>query len=485
MTLEILGHSYAYHIEHIIRIFYPYEIIEPLNKGEELSPPYVVSQLWDTPKGYLLKAEVEFPDYSGSLTNELALTATPEEQKRELSRLVFLLLREQSGFSPPWGMLMGVRPLRLLRRLLEEQGEEQGIASFQENYYVSPDKTKLALETMNSQKNILLATHDKAFSLYISIPFCPTRCLYCSFVSHAIERTADLVPQYVEKLTEEIRETGRLAKELGLELQTVYMGGGTPTSLTPEQLEKILHTVAESFSLEHLLEYTVEAGRPDTVTREKLDVLRRYGVNRISINPQTMQDRVLDTIGRDHTTEQTLQAFALAKKVGFSAINMDLIAGLPGETGEEFLTGLSQSMELSPDNITIHTLTVKRSSYLRESMEQLETRQQLPALLKEAKSQLLAKGYAPYYLYRQKGTLENLENVGYTKPNKNSYYNIYSMEEVQTILAVGAGAATKLYARPNTIKRIYNHKYPYEYLDDFDEIMRRKSAVRSFYERNN
>jgi oxygen-independent coproporphyrinogen-3 oxidase len=355
---------------------------------------------------------------------------------------------------------------------------DEVLRALTEDYLALPDKIRLALDTGRSQAEILADNRPGDYSLYISIPFCPSRCLYCSFVSHEIGKCRKLIPAYVEKLCEELRATAAIAGKLGWRLRTVYMGGGTPTTLEAADLDRILGVVAENFDLSTISEYTVEAGRPDTVTAEKLAILHRRGVGRISVNPQTMDDRVLDLIGRNHTARQVEESFALAREAGFGWINMDLIAGLPGDSDAGFARTMDQVLALSPENITVHTLTVKRSSTLR-SLETAyeESPMHLDECLTGVRHTLREAGYRPYYLYRQKGTRQNLENVGYTKPGFESPYNIFIMEEVQTVLAVGAGAVTKLCGPGNAVKRICNHKYPYEYIGRFGELIDRKAAM--------
>jgi oxygen-independent coproporphyrinogen-3 oxidase len=301
-----------------------------------------------------------------------------------------------------------------------------------------------------------------------------------------VEKTAKMVPQYVELLCEELAETARIAKELRLSLKTVYFGGGTPTQLTADQLDTVLTAVEKHFDLSQLLEYTVEGGRPDTITPEKLKVLKEHGVDRLSINPQTMHDHVLETIGRRHTAQQVLDAFSMARQAGFDNINMDVIAGLPGDSFEGFCSTLQQLLALHPENITVHTLSIKRSSFLTADggVATVPTIDTVEKMLDYASDVLTQQGFSPYYLYRQSKMLGNLENVGWSLTGKDCLYNIYMMNELHTVLAAGAGAVIRLKdPHSGQIERIFNFKYPYEYNERFSTILERKQGIFDFYKR--
>ena len=348
---------------------------------------------------------------------------------------------------------------------------------------VSNEKLDLLLTTMEHELEIRASSKPNSVSLYISIPFCPSRCSYCTFTSHSVEKAAKLIPQYVELLCGELRDIAVLIGELGLHLETVYMGGGTPTVLTAEQLDRVLSTVNESFDMSGVREITVEAGRPDTITAEKLAVLKKCGVGRISINPQTMDDEVLAAIGRKHSTEDVKKAFALAKTFDFDSINMDLISGLPGDNMEKSRKTIAEVVAMNPDNITLHTLTVKHGANLAP-MAQSVFAATADAMNEYAYGEFAKAGYFPYYLYRQKGTVDNLENVGFCKPGKEGIYNIFIMDETHTILSAGAGGVTKMKAPyDRKIERIFNFKYPYEYIERFELMNERKEQVKDFYER--
>ena len=330
-----------------------------------------------------------------------------------------------------------------------------------------------------------LKQRGNTFGLYVSIPFCPTRCSYCSFISQAASGYAvkKLIPPYIENLCDEIRHTAAITEQLGMKPDTVYFGGGTPTTFTAAQLARIMETLAASFDLSGVLEYTVEAGRPDTITEDKLLAIKAHGCTRISINPQTLNDNVLREIGRAHTTEQFYESFELARKTGFDSINTDVIAGLPTDTPESFARTIDGLIALSPGSITVHTLSIKRSARLNSDGGKQEIMKS-PAgeMVDRAAERLYESGYHPYYMYRQKNMVENLENIGWVKDGHESLYNIYIMEEVQPIIALGAAASTKLIdRRDGRLVRIFNYKYPLDYNNNFETMLKRKNEIRDFY----
>jgi len=400
-----------------------------------------------------------------------------------LCRMLYKCLLKITGRVQPWGAITGIRPVKEVNRLMSEGLSEDEIrSSLKKKYFVSDEKFALAYKTAVTQES-LIKIPENSFSLYISIPFCPTRCRYCSFVSHSMDSAVKLIPDYIAKLCEEIKIIADYADKHNLLLDTVYFGGGTPTSLSAEELEIIMKTVSECFTISAVREYTVEAGRADTITEEKLIVIKENGGKRISVNPQTMNNKVLETIGRSHTAEQVKEAFSLARKVGFDNINTDLIAGLPSDNYESFKDTLTEVINLDPESITVHTLTLKRASSLFKEAD-LVSDEDIAKMVSYSVEKLMEKGYNPYYLYRQKNTLSNLENVGYAKKGKESLYNIFIMEETQTILAAGAAASTKLCDRKSgKIERIYNYKFPYEYINRFETLMEKKKDIDAFYEK--
>lgn len=354
------------------------------------------------------------------------------------------------------------------------------ISHFINECKTSPQKAALALEVAKHEFDVQKNIYKDGISLYIGIPFCPTRCLYCSFVTCGTRKAAKLIPDYVEALKKEIDYTAQLVKQNGRVVETVYIGGGTPTTLSSVQLDDLLSQLHSSFNLSRCREFTVEAGRPDTVTPKKLEVIKKHGVGRISINPQTMNDETLKTIGRAHTAQQIREAIVLAKQYDFDCINMDVIAGLPGETAEMFEHTLREVADMSPENITVHTMSIKRSSRLHEYLDDyaLISGAEVEKMIDFAYEFMSKKGFHPYYMYRQKNQLGNLENVGYSKDGLESFYNIYIMEEIQTILALGCGGVTKT-VDPITdrIERVFNVKEPQDYLARLEEMLKRKDNI--------
>ena len=407
--------------------------------------------------------------------------AGPKEEEYAVCRALYLLLQAQTGTRPPWGMLTGVRPVRLvhdLRRKGLSPAQQQ--AFFCQRNDVSEEKYKLAVEIANNQQDVINHNSLWSYSLYISIPFCPSRCSYCSFVSTTTEKSGALVAPYLEKLEQELQSIAAMAEKLHLRLETVYIGGGTPTAVSAQQLAHLMAAVRGAFDFSHVREFTVEAGRPDCTTPEKLAAIREGGATRISINPQTLSDEVLRAIGRRHTAQDVVDCFAAARKAGHRNINMDLIAGLPLDTPAGFEKSLAGVLALSPENVTVHTLTLKRASNLVMQAAP-PAYGDVAQMVQHSIGALQRAGYSPYYLYRQKGTLQNLENTGWAKPGFAGLYNIYIMEEVHTILSAGAGGSTKLVAPCGHIKRIFNHKYPLEYLRCYDVVQQRKQGIEDFY----
>lgn len=400
-------------------------------------------------------------------------------EKRMLKRAVktacFLMMRDKTGSTPPWGSLTGIRPTRILYELLEEgMTEEEAVEAICDRFYVAPDKAELLRDIVGMQRGLINAPADE-YDLYIGIPFCTTRCAYCSFASGELGE-GKLVEPYLEALIREIRESARLMRERGFKLRAAYMGGGTPTALNAVQLDRVLSEAQLHFP--GAREWTVEAGRPDTIDRDKLTVMREHEITRISVNPQTFSDETLRIIGRAHTSADTLAAYRLAREMGFDHINMDLIAALPGEDIAQFARTLETTVSLRPESVTVHTLAIKRSSRLHEQgYEQIgaETADEMVTL---ARNTLAEAGYRPYYLYRQKYMAGNLENVGYALPKHACLYNIDNMEETTKILALGAGAITKwLFPRERRIERAPNVRNIEQYIERVDEMVERKRAL--------
>lgn len=487
MNIVFIGHNFKYEIEAVCKLFFPVQTFTFLCLDDESGIPdggdsiVLIRKLSDEFADMRVCARIS--GRTASHMDRLSTDVEDFEHRCELSlcRTLFECLRDITGISPEWGMLTGVRPVKLVTRLIKAGMSEDEIAShMRENLCVSPQKVKLAYDTALNQEEAVKNLPENSFSLYVSIPFCPSRCSYCSFVSQTVASFYKLIPEYTEKLCGEIEHTAQLVNGLGLRLDTVYFGGGTPTSLEAAQLGRIMQTISRCFDVSKLREYTVEAGRPDTVTPEKLKIIKDNGGDRVSVNPQTLRQSVLNAIGRRHTVEQFLSAYELAKAQGFRAINVDLIAGLPTDDFEGFCETLERVIVLNPDNITVHALSIKRAADLMHQNEIELSAVETSRMISHSNTELSHSGYKPYYLYRQKNQLGNQENVGWEKSGTIGIYNVNMMEEIQTVLAVGAGASTKIVAHDGSIERYYNPKYPLEYLRRYEDtvIARKDEAVR-------
>lgn len=477
MNLYVKNHNFHFELENLTRLFFPNEKITVIRDFSEPQPTYIYTEVSDK-----ITISVNIGSFNKSETAVKKLT--DDDNELVSAQLLYKLLCDFTGLTQPWGILTGVRPVKLLRRLAEESSEEQAVKKFEKDFFVSNEKIALSRETEHNERKILELSKPESFSLYVGIPFCPSRCSYCSFVMASIERAEKLIEPYTKLLCEEIKRTAEIANKLGLRLETVYFGGGTPTTLSAEQLDTVLRTVNKSFDMSTCREFTVEAGRPDTIDIAKLFALKENKVDRISINPQTVNDDVLKTIGRKHTAQQFFDAFELARKCGFDNINTDLIAGLPTDTPESFKNSLDSIVRLNAECITVHTLCMKRASRLTTEGVTLDLQQARDAreMLAYTQNILGQNEYIPYYMYRQSRMVGNLENVGWSKKGFESLYNVYVMDETHTILACGSGGVTKLKRNnPDYLKRIFNFKYPYEYIDRFDELIQRKSGIMQFY----
>ena len=405
-----------------------------------------------------------------------------------LGRAMFAAGKELLGHTPPWGILTGVRPAKIASALIKGgKGIIKSKRVLRDEYFLSHQKAALAVSVAATELKLLKKMEQNTCSIYISIPFCPSRCSYCSFVSYTTPRLLSMIDEYLDALIEELKEACLAARTAGLKVTTVYIGGGTPTTLNEVQLEKLLDAVSTSIDVASLLEFTLEAGRPDTITREKLRIAKEHGVTRISVNPQTLNDEILREIGRRHTVSDFIEAYELALESGIRDINVDLIAGLPGDDFKSFSETIDKIIELAPTNITVHTFSVKKASDALKNNSHIYSLSGGDAAKSVSYSQINTKfaGYKPYYMYRQKNTVGNLENVGFSIEGHEGLYNVYMMEEVQTIFAVGAGAVTKLVdytpgkdEKPR-ILRIFNAKYPYEYLRGRNEIRDRDDTSSS------
>ena len=475
MVLVIDSHPYRYEAEALCRMFLRGRELKIFEGADIPEEDFIYTGIFGDEISVRIKMDGK--DLS-------AKAETSEGKAAKMEYLLYEILSEITGLEPKWGTLTGIRPVKLALSMMDNGLSAEDVRrKFREERLVSEEKLDLLMSTAEHERAIRSLSKPESVSMYISIPFCPSRCSYCSFTSHAIEKAAKLIPQYVDLLCEELRGTAVLMEELGLRLETVYMGGGTPTVLTPEQMDRVLSTAKSSFDFSGVRELTVEAGRPDTITPEKLEVMKKNGVDRISINPQTMDDGVLELIRRKHTAKDVIDAFYMARSFGFDNINMDLISGLPGDDFDKFWKTIDSVLGLEPENITLHTLTVKRSANLAVDAQKMLSRS-VDEMNEHAFRCFDEAGYYPYYLYRQKGTVEALENTGFCKPGKEGIYNVFIMDETHSILATGAGGVTKLKdPHGSKIERIFNFKFPYEYIDRFDLMNERKEQVKDFYER--
>ncbi len=485
MNLYNQNNTYNYELEKLCRIFLPHEKITftPTVVPDDV---FANTCLEKGEKVTVLKAFLNFygkkAEFCDSVQNDT--DDYDKECERVLAVQLFKCFTAVTGYVSPWGILTGVRPAKLYSSLCKKGGQEYARSFFKEKFLIQDKKIDLCEQTYEREGEITRQSERDSFSLYVSIPFCPTRCSYCSFVSHSVDKAKKLIPDYLEKLLQEIIVTAKIANNNNLKLRSIYIGGGTPTILSAEQLEILMKIISANFDIRGK-EYTVEAGRPDTITEQKLHVIKENGATRISINPQTMNDAVLKNIGRCHSSADTVAAFTLARSMGFDNINMDLIAGLPSDTLESFCETVEQVINLNPDSVTVHSLALKRASSLTGSggLPEFESGVIASRMVDFAKDALSKKDILPYYMYRQSKTVGNNENVGYAVKTKESFYNVYIMDETHTILACGASAVTKLRQPGGSyIERIFNYKYPYEYINNFHEILSRKDRITAFYE---
>jgi len=483
MKLFFTGHGEKYAVEQTLLTLFPRERpVYPQEKpggDNELELTFSRGPVWCTAtavlrregKAFTKRARVKTAD----LSEEDPVLAT-RLTRRTLQRAFYLAAMDCLGTEPPWGMLSGVRPVKLPTRAMEAGATpRQAEAELRDRYRVSPDRRRLAMDCARASLAVKRDLKPREISLYVGIPFCPTRCAYCSFISSSGSANK-LIPDYLAALLREIAAAGEAVTAAGRTVRTVYVGGGTPTTLSAPQLGTLLDAVRTAFHLAPGTEFTVEAGRPDTITRDRLEAIRAGGGTRISVNPQTMSDRVLSIIGRSHRAEDIRRAYALAREVNVGLINMDLIAGLPGDTAGGFRDTLEQVMDLAPENITVHTLALKKGARLRQEEATLPQGETVAAMLDFAWTRLRAGGYVPYYLYRQKFMSGSFENVGWCLPGAESQYNICMMEELHTVLSLGAGGVTKTVA-DGCVGRLANPKYPQEYLRTIEEIVAEKRRV--------
>ena len=479
MKLYLRGHSDRYALEQLQLCLFPAEAMEyteaPFPKGEDGA----VSALSRGTVYLTAIAEITRGGKTARVSRRMRCEKETVKARRQLLQQCYYLAAVQLlPEAPPWGALAGVRPTKLTSRCLLSGGSERDADRLlRDVYFISPERRALCLDASRAtvRASALLAPTD--LSLYLGIPFCPTRCAYCSFVSQSIERCADLLPAYLDALEQEIAHTGRLLRESPYHIRTLYIGGGTPTTLSTAQMGRLMEAIAAHFDLSRLIEYTVEGGRPDTLSAEKLRLIREKGCGRMSINPQTMSDSVLRAIGRRHTTQDVRDAYRDAEAAGFDDINMDLIAGLPGDTADSFDGSLSEVLALAPGNITVHTLARKRGADLFYANAVLPPEEDVSEMLARTNARLRGAGYLPYYLYRQKYMSGGFENVGWCLPGHEGLYNIYMMEELHTVLSLGGGGMNKINLPGGKIRRFHNPKFPQEYITRIDRVLADKTEI--------
>lgn len=475
MKITIDSPINKYYVQTLCMIFFPGEKF-----GEEASADMASPSLFlrtaQSENGITAYAELEYNGKVCSAERE-ALFNEERTEARTLKLAVGLAVLaaagEMTGYRPAWGMLIGVRPSKVATEMLDAGMSKTKVKKLlTSEYLVIPKKAALAIDVALNEKKVVGEVSPKDCSVYISVPFCPSRCTYCSFVSYTSKNLLSLIPQYVQRLISDIDICFRQINELGLNVKTVYIGGGTPTILDARSLSMVLEAVTSHTDVSKLAEFTLESGRPDTITAEKIAVAEAYGVTRISVNPQTLCDDLLCGIGRNHTVKQFYEAYEIAKKSSIRSVNVDLIAGLPGDDFRNFSASVDSIIQLAPENITVHTFCIKKSAEILRKNSKVYSVRGGDAGKCVDYSQIKAQqnGYIPYYMYRQKNTVGNYENVGFSLEGYEGLYNIYMMEELHSIFAVGAGAVTKLVdnTRRNeekkNIVRLFNQKYPYEYL---------------------
>lgn len=470
MKIITNGHSFEDAVRQILQLFF------------DISTDFcVVSDLLACENSYTAKAKITLGDFFAEGEIEERLVSPEKRQISDLvKKSVFFACKKLSDMPTPWGISTGIRPAKTARMMLDESKDDAEILSYMEKeFLVTPKKARLSLDVAKKEKTLLQNRVKNGISLYIGIPFCPTRCSYCSFISQAVAHNKKFVEPFTDALMKEIEETAFMADDLGFKVETIYFGGGTPTTLSPVNLERLIKRVKECFDISFLREFTMEAGRPDTFSDEMVAMLYENGVNRLSINPQSMNQKTLDKIGRCHSVEQIEKAFSLARKYGNFSINTDIIAGLPEESLDDFIRTVEGVCALSPDAVTVHTMYLKRAASLIGDFEKLRFASDMDSMVQYAYDTLTGKGYNPYYMYKQRNTLGNLENTAFSKEGHESLYNIYIMEEIQTILAMGGGGSTKM-VRGDRIERVFNPKEAADYINRIDEIIEKKRKALEF-----
>ncbi len=485
INIKLYGHNYDYDVHELVKLFYSSEEIELVDEKTLAKNQSLLIENWLICKDdkYSVETIVTREDscISSSVIDDVSLIDIKEDNfnkkiKIGIKQSIYKALSKITDINVPWGILTGIRPTKIVHDLYDKGYDRKTIYNVLINeYFLNKEKADLIIDIANRERKYIYPVNENKFSLYISIPFCPTRCLYCSFPSNSLDRWGHMVDEYTDKLIYEIDMVSKLLRNK--ELNTVYIGGGTPTAIPKENLDKIIKKLYQAFGKDEFNEFTVEAGRPDTINKDMLMMLKENKVHRISINPQTMNDATLSLIGRKHKTDEIITAYNLAKEIGFDSINMDVIVGLPEEGKEEIVRTMEEIMKLSPENLTVHTMAIKRASKLKESIDEFSLTKQavIEEMLDITKSYAKEMGMVPYYMYRQKQILGNYENIGYSIPGKECIYNMLIMEEKETIIALGAGGISKIFfPNENRLERVPNVKNLQFYIDRVDEMVDRK-----------
>ena len=468
MNLTITGHDDRYAVEQLMLSLFPEDTRARAESTLHRGEVYLTASARITLDGKTVRASRRLR----------ADRETVRLRRQALQQSLYLAAIQLLPELPPWGALAGVRPTKITTRHLLEGGTPASADRLlRDVYYVTPDRRKLSVDCSESTVAAAGLLSPEDVSVYVGIPFCPTRCSYCSFVSRTVGKKTELLEPYLQALLEEIRFTGKLLAASGKKIRTLYIGGGTPTTLSSSQLARLMDALGESFDLCRCLEFTVEGGRPDTLDEEKLQTIRLHGADRMSINPQTMEDAVLRACGRPHRGEDVLRAYAQAEQCGYQAINMDLIAGLPQDSPEGFRRSLDAVAALHPANITVHTLALKKGADLFEKRAQLPSPAQVTDMVSYASRTLRSLGYKPYYLYRQKYMSGSFENVGWSRDNLDCLYNIYMMEELHTILSLGGGGMSKVNLPNGRLERFHNPKFPEQYIEMLPSVLKQKEEL--------
>ena len=468
MKVQLIGHDEKYALEQSLLTLFPGEKPVYGMVDEAVDTRWARVTLTEDGETVQVTTELGVDGKAAAHSYSYPLSGTDYEKEGQRRHAIgisfFGAAKDLLGISPAWGSLTGVRPAKVALSLIREGGKARAEKELQELYCVTPARARLAIEAADAGIRAAAELEPNDISLYVGIPFCPTRCAYCSFVAQSVEKSFSLVEPYLEALFDEIAAAGQLVRELGLNIKSFYMGGGTPTTLSASQMDRLLTKLEQNFDFTSLAELTIEAGRPDTIDEEKLRVLRAHNTTRVSINPQTMEDNVLAAIGRRHTADDIRRAMEQVRTASFPHVNMDLIAGLPEDTPEGFARSLDEVISMGADNITVHTLSLKKGSRIMLEGSRIPGADEVAQMLDYADPTLRKHGFAPYYLYRQKYMSGSFENVGWTKPGGTGLYNIYIMEELHSILSLGAGGSTKMVGG-GQIRRAFNAKYPREYID--------------------